>query len=227
MPSIPLSLGADEERFGVVKRAHPLFPLTLETLIPTVNALGPTFAKEWLVGLFNLIYHREGDVTDDFGIPEVSLNTGQPLRAMHQWKTSTITTNTSFEVDILGNVGLTLAAEAVMGYAINIPTGEFNVMTGLAMSFMCGTTYDISAATSVTIESPATKFGAAAVDALVLGTKFMAALQTYLAPVASALTTLAGEAPLSGEASYTAGATAITTLLGQLNTYLSTIVWTI
>jgi hypothetical protein len=147
---------------------------------------------------------------------------------MHQWKTSTITTNTSFEVDILGNVGLTLAAEAVMGYAINIPTGEFNVLTGLAMSFMCGTTFDISAATSVTIESPATKFGAAAVDALVLGTKFMAALQTYLAPVAAALTALAAETTLTASKSATtAGATAVTTLLSQLNTYLSTIVWTI
>lgn len=175
---LPLSLGADEERFGVVKRAHPLFPMSQELFIPTVNALGPTYAKEWLMGLFNLIYHREGDVVDDLGLPEISAATGVPLRAAHRWKTTNIATYSSFEVDAIGNVAWTLAPEALIGFQITVPTSDFSVLAAKQISLMAGINATISAATLASIDAPQIKLGSAAVDAVIKGTPFMAGMAT-------------------------------------------------
>jgi hypothetical protein len=162
----------DEERFGVVQRPGALnvkFPgqSTIRNIVETI----PTFfAKEYLRHLSSdgpiagvtLVDHREGDVYQDSGIPLLSATTGRKLRSITKYGTEVPGIITTTEVDVDGNISVSLPASAIQGLQVSV-NGPGNVKFTVGKDFVANvlksiiltsTTIDLKASATTTATGP-------------------------------------------------------------------------
>lgn len=144
------SLG-HEMRFGVVKRPLSATKDNIILKAPLSNPVLGVFnyAYEHMIKLNNdnddpLVDIRIGEVYDDTPQPPTPFSApvmgdhGQPLRARYRYH-STIEplgigvpeTYTEAAIDSLGNVDVVLSKLAIVGFALRVPLGSFNMTSGL------------------------------------------------------------------------------------------------
>lgn len=137
----------NEIRFGVVKRpltnVRENYVLKAPLSMPELDKY--TYTYEYLMNLTNdqdspLIDIRQGEVYEDlpqpgypFSLPYLGAN-GFPVRSLSRYHavleplgTSVPKTYTEEEIDTFGNVTWTLSKLAVIGFAIKVPFGSYNV----------------------------------------------------------------------------------------------------
>jgi hypothetical protein len=165
----------NEERFGVVQRPGALnknFP-GQPTIRNIVETLPNYFAKEYLRNIksegpirnLTLIDHREGDVYDDSGTA-LQASTGKKLRSITKFGTEVPNISATTEVDVDGNIVVTMPNTAVQGLHVTSDSGhvKFTVGQDFAVSaiqsiLMSCLDLDIKAKSSVTVNSPSIKLG--------------------------------------------------------------------
>jgi hypothetical protein len=156
----------DEERFGVVVRPGSLnvkFPgqPTVRNIIETVPLF---YAKEYLRILRSdgpipgvvLAEHREGDVYDDTG-RVLTNSSGVAVRAMSKYGTSLPGITTDFEVDVNGNITISLPVSASKGLAIDVlGPGNIDITVGKDFLLSAIKAITLAATTGISMESKAT-----------------------------------------------------------------------
>lgn len=160
----------DEERFGVIQRPGALnktFPgqTTIRNIVETTPGF---FAKEYLrniksegpVANLTLIDHREGDVYDDSGT-ELKASTGKKLRSVTKYGTEIPSVYMTTEVDVDGNIAVTLPRTAVQGLNVSAEAGHAKFTVGQDFSavakqsvLLSGADLDFKAKASTVLTSP-------------------------------------------------------------------------
>lgn len=143
----------DEERFGVVVRPgsqNIKFP-GQPTIRNIVEKLPLFYAKEYLriirsdgpIAGVTLIEHREGDVYDDSGLPITSKNSGRNLRSQTKYGTEVPGITTDVEIDVDGNITVSLPPSAIKGLALNV-LGPGNVEFTIGKDFLATVTKNVA-----------------------------------------------------------------------------------
>lgn len=158
----------DEERFGVVVRPGSLnsdipSPFRDATIRNVVQKLPTIYAKEYLrvissdgpiPGVF-LVDHREGDVYDDDGTSIDSKTTKRALRSRTRYGTEIPGLSTDVEIDVDGNVALSLPETAITGLDVDVALGDINLDAGKDFIATASLNASISAQLGVRLESKA------------------------------------------------------------------------
>lgn len=140
----PGELG-DEERLGVVKRWGKDATTPSKIFEYNVNSVEDQgeFSQEKLLILKNrkktFVDIRVGEVFDDKGLPVQSLKTGSQLRLKQEFRNRLDTGSFTTELDVDGNLSVTLPDSAKVGTYLKIPAGFLEIEVGLFdTSIQCG-----------------------------------------------------------------------------------------
>lgn len=155
---------SSEMRFGVVKRFTDTDQAQELWVKVTPDGGDEVFAKEYLRHIsskappYNLVDHREGHVVANDGTEPTSATTGKKLRSRTVYGTVR-SEETISEVDVEGNVNLTLPDNASYGYNLNVSRTDIKMSAGRDAIHSVSRNFLVDAEQTVELEGQRIKHG--------------------------------------------------------------------
>ena len=165
---------SNEIRFGVAKRRTETDQTQDKWVRITPEGGDEVFAKEYLRTIeskappYTLVDHREGHVISNDGTETTSSVTGNKLRSLSKYGTIRLE-ETTVEVDVEGNVGISLPDNASYGFVLNVKKTDLKVTTGRDEIHNVGRNFLLDAEQTVELEGKKIKHGAEASDPVIRG----------------------------------------------------------
>lgn len=155
---------SSEMRFGVVKRFTDTDQAQELWVKVTPDGGDEVFAKEYLRHIsskappYNLVDHREGHVVANDGTEPTSATTGKKLRSRTVYGTVR-SEETISEVDVEGNVNITLPDNASYGYNVNVSRTDIKMSAGRDAIHSVSRNFLVDAEQTVELEGQRIKHG--------------------------------------------------------------------
>ena len=233
----PVFLG-HEERFGVVRRLHPIFPKSMQRIIQKLDTTFPVEYSRWLTttDILNrdLVTLQEGSaVYDVLGLETRQTSTQRTLRHKKTYY-ATLTGNLTVEIDEDLNIFIkntSLAPETKIDFGV---ANETTIKTKkLAVSGLDQASFDFVKSISmkslkVHVNAPDVQFGAQALQPAILGTNLTSTILTPLLSALAAFFNIMGNDPVllsvgsPSPVGAQAAAQVVNQMIGSVSSILST-----